>query len=96
VAALLVAVAATSGERGWLDVRRQRAQLSKLRAEVAALREENGVLLTEVRGLRSDPFVLETIAREKLGYAKPGEIVFTFPPADPAVGDVPPPSAPQR
>lgn len=95
VAALLVTVAAVSGERGYLDVHRQRAQLSRLRAEVATLRDENGALLTEVRGLRSDPYVLERIAREKLGYARPGEVIFLFTPADPPVKDSPPPQAPR-
>jgi cell division protein FtsB len=94
VCAAIVAVAAVTGERGHLDVRRQRAQIGKLRAEVAALARENAALLAEVRGLRSDPFVIETLAREKLGYARPGEIVLRFPPADPPVADVPPPRAP--
>jgi len=94
VGALLVAVAAISGERGYLDVRRQKAQLSRLRAEVAALRDENASFLAEVRGLRSDPYVLEEIAREKLGYARPGEIVFRFQPTDPAVKESPQPEAP--
>jgi len=76
VSAALVAIAAVTGDRGFLDVKRQRAQLSRLHAEVASLREENGALLSEVRGLRSDPYVIEKLAREKLGYARPGEIVF--------------------
>jgi cell division protein FtsB len=94
VAALLVTVAAISGERGFLDVRRQKAQLSRLRAEVAALRDENASYLAEVRGLRSDPYLLEVIAREKLGYTRPGEIVFRFQPEDPSVKESAPPRAP--
>ena len=93
VAALLVAVAAVTGDRGYLDVRRQKAQLSRIRAEVASLGDENETLLGEVRGLRSDPYVNERIAREKLGYALPGEIIFRFPPADPPVRETPPPQA---
>jgi len=92
VGAVLVALAAITGDRGYLDLRRQKAQLSKLRAEVAELNDENGTLLHEVRGLRSDPFVIERIAREKLGYARPGEITFTFPPEDPAVPPAPAPA----
>src|SRR2546428_4850433 len=78
VAALLVAVAAVTGDRGYLDVRRQKAQLSRIRAEVASLGDENETLLGEVRGLRSDPYVIERIAREKLGYALPREIIVRF------------------
>jgi len=92
LAATLITLAAIGGERGYRDVRRQRAQLSLLRAEVASLTRENVRLLDEVRALRKDPFVVEQIAREKLGYALPGEIVFQFPPEHPAVDDVPPPA----
>ncbi len=92
LAATLITLAAISGERGYRDVRRQRAQLSLLRAEVASLTRENVRLLDEVRALRKDPFVVEQIAREKLGYALPGEVVFQFPPEYPAVEEVPPPT----
>ena len=91
VAAAIVLVATITGDRGYMDVRRQRASLEKLRAEVASLRRENVVLLEEVRGLRKDPFLIETLAREKLGYAKPGELIFQFRPEDPPVKETPPP-----
>lgn len=82
VGALIVSIAAVTGDRGWLDVRRQKAQLGKLRAEVGSVQRENAALLAEVRALRSDPYVIERIARERLGYARRGEIIFQFPPAD--------------
>ena len=91
LAAALITLAAISGERGFADVRRQRAQLSRVRAEVESLHRENVELLREVRALRNDPYVIEQIAREKLGYARPGEIVFQFPATHPSVEDVPPP-----
>ena len=91
--AALVGIAAVSGERGYLDVRRQKADLLRLRAEVASLQDENARLLAEVRGLRSDPFVIEGLARERLGYARPGEIIFQFPSRRPSVPDAPPPRA---
>jgi cell division protein FtsB len=91
LAAALITLAAIGGERGYRDVRRQKAQLSRLRAEVASLTRENVRLLEEVRALRKDPFVVEQIAREKLGYARPGEIVFQFPPEHPVVEEVVPP-----
>jgi cell division protein FtsB len=90
--AAIVMLAGITGERGYRDVRRQRASLSKLRAEVASLHRENARLLTQVRDLRSDPYVLEQIAREKLGYARPGEIVFQFPAEHPPVPETAPPT----
>lgn len=89
--AAIVLLAAVTGERGYRDVRRQKARLSKLRAEVASLHRENARLLEEVRRLRSDPYAIEQIAREKLGYARPGEIVFQFPAEHPPVEETPPP-----
>jgi cell division protein FtsB len=92
--ATIVLVAAITGERGYMDVRRQRASLSKLRAEVGALRRENLTLLADVRALKHDPYIIEKIAREKLGYAKPGELVFQFQPKHPSVPAVPQPLPP--
>jgi cell division protein FtsB len=92
--AAIVMLAAVTGERGYRDVRQQRARLAKLRAEVASLERENVRLLEEVRGLRSDPFVIEQIARESLGYARPGEIVFQFPAEHPSVVETAPPEPP--
>ena len=85
LSAAIVMLAAVTGERGYRDVRMQRARLSKLRAEVSSLHRENVRLLEEVRDLRKDPYVIERIARERLGYARPGEIVFQFPAEHPPV-----------
>jgi cell division protein FtsB len=35
-------------------------------------------LKTSIEALRSDPKSVERLARERLGYAKPGETVFRF------------------
>lgn len=93
--AAIVMLAAMTGERGYRDVRRQRARLSKMRAEVASLHRENARLLEEVRDLRKDPYVIEQIARERLGYARPGEIVFQFPAQHPSVEPAPAPEPDQ-
>lgn len=93
----VVTVAAVTGDRGYLDVRRQRARMQELQAEVSALNMENVALLEQVRALRKDPYTVEKIAREKLGYARPGEIIFRFPPDQPAVpADTPPPTPQAR
>ena len=43
------------------------------------LREERAELLLRAERLRSDPFEIETVARESLGMARPGEIVVRLP-----------------
>jgi cell division protein FtsB len=64
-----------------------------MRAEVASIERENATLLSEVRSLRTDSYVIERLAREQLGYARPGEIIFQFPADTPAVKPTTPPRA---
>ncbi len=81
VGALVVAViiGAILGDRGWLEVRRRHAAYEGLRLKVEALRAENAALTRRIEALRQDPYVVEQMAREELGHARPGEIIFLFP-----------------
>jgi cell division protein FtsB len=75
------------GDMGLIQGVRQRSALYRLRAEVLTLRAENALLADDVRALRQDPWRVEAIAREELGLARPGEILFLFPseqPEDPS------------
>ncbi|MBI5379673.1 MAG: septum formation initiator family protein [Nitrospirae bacterium] len=47
--------------------------------EVEALEREHARLRQEVEDLKTDPQTIERIARERLGMAREGEIVFQFP-----------------
>ena len=40
--------------------------------------ETNKILQAEIAALRNDPKTVERLTREKLGYAKPGEVVVRF------------------
>jgi cell division protein FtsB len=66
-------------EKGLLQVRRQRQQLVRIQAEVAALDAENRKLEAEVAALKTDPRAAEKVAREKLNLVRPGEIVVMLP-----------------
>ena len=66
-------------EKGFLQVRRQRQQLVRIQAEVAALDAENRKLEAEVTALKTDPRAAEKVAREKLNLVRPGEIVVMLP-----------------
>ena len=46
-----------------------------LSAQIAALHGENVVMRRRADALRGDPATLEQVARETLGFARPGEIV---------------------
>lgn len=66
------------GEMGLVKYYRMRSQYLALREETENLKLENTRLLKDVRSLRSDPAVIERIARDKLGLARPGEIVYYY------------------
>ena len=87
---LLVLIAAATGDRGYLETLRRRAAHEDLARQVAALKAENESLLAEIAALKSDPLVIEKLAREKLGYARPGEVIYLLPPQP-----EPQPQAPQ-
>ncbi len=65
------------GESGILGLRKAQKEYETLLHEVEALQAENDSLSQQIRALRSDPLVIERMAREMLGMAKPDEIVVT-------------------
>jgi cell division protein FtsB len=67
------------GDMGVLAGIRQRHVAAQLRAEVASLQIEHDALAADIQALNSNPFRIESIAREELGLARPGEIIFLFP-----------------
>lgn len=66
------------GERGIFGLRKARQEQEQLRREVEALEAENDRLSAQIHALRTDPLVVERIARETLGMAREGEIVLTI------------------
>lgn len=69
-----------AGDRGFLQVRKQRAQAGALQAEVTAINERNEALEREVALLTEDPAAVEKIAREDLQLVAPGDVVLILPP----------------
>ncbi len=66
------------GEMGLVKYYRMKAQYKTLAAEIATLKQDNARLMRDVRALRSDPACIERIARDKLGLARQGEIVYYY------------------
>jgi cell division protein FtsB len=71
-------VSLTFGEMGLIKYFRMKARYNSLTREIAMLHHDNARLLRDVRALRSDSDHLEKIARDKLGLARPGEIVYYY------------------
>jgi len=85
----LIVVASLLGVFFWyLPVFQQNARMRErilvLEKEVKIEEQKHKVLDNAIRNLRDDPKTVERLAREKLGYAKPGETVIYFqPPRNP-------------
>ncbi len=66
------------GEMGLIKYYRMKAQYDALTDEIATLKQDNAKLSQDVHALKTDPDHLELIARDKLGLARPGEIVYYY------------------
>ena len=75
------------GEDGLADRLRLTREHQRLEAEVAARETRIRRLLRVQQGLRIDPMRRERIAREQLGYVRPGEVVFLLPDLPEPSGD---------
>ena len=80
VFSLLIFVFVLAGDRGFLQVRKQRTQVGALQAEITAIDEKNRALEREVARLSEDPAAVEKIAREDLSLVAPGDVVLVLPP----------------
>jgi cell division protein FtsB len=82
------------GTHGVLAMRRSQAEARKIQQEINQLDAENKKLQDHVKDLKTDPSTIECIAREDIGLARPGELIFKTQPraADPAHPAAPPQS----
>ena len=72
-----------NGKHGLQVWQQKRAEDKQLQQEIEDLEQENAGLRERIEKLKSDPNAIEHEAREKLHYAKPGEVIYTLP-AQPA------------
>jgi cell division protein FtsB len=66
------------GDRGFLHLWRLWQEKKRIDHENFLLQRENEILRDQARRLRRDDLYLEKVAREELGLARPGEIVYRF------------------
>jgi cell division protein FtsB len=89
LAALLIA-----GEHGWIHQRALSHQTGALHEEVVRLEDQLHGLRQRGPTDSADPFVVEQVARETFGLARPGEVVYRFDEAN--VTGTEPKSRPRR
>ncbi len=66
------------GEMGLFNFSKMQQALGKSQKEIDLLVVSNQQLLHDIEGFRTDPLYVESIARERLGFVKKGEIVYEF------------------
>ncbi len=79
------------GPNGFLAYQKKKAEYRTLGNDVVRIQKENDVLSERIKALKTDPATIEKEAREQLRYARPGEIVYTYP--EPAQRPAPPVAA---
>jgi cell division protein FtsB len=76
IALIALVVGSLFGDRGVLQLIERREKVEALSREIEDLRAENARLAADIVALRTDPFAIERVAREELGFARAGETVF--------------------
>ncbi len=73
---LLVALIFIAGDVGVWRLWTAQREMRDLQSKIADLESRNALLSAEIERLRTDPFAIEKVAREKYGYLKPGDRVY--------------------
>ena len=73
---VLLMVMAVFHENGILNAYRFEQEQVKIKKENEELRLHNDLLRQNILALKSDPYAIEKVAREKLNLAKPGDQVY--------------------
>jgi cell division protein FtsB len=69
------------GAHGFIAMRRTQNEIERVKKDIDRLNMENLQLGQQVKALKTDPHMIEKIAREELQHAKPGEVIIRIPPS---------------
>jgi cell division protein FtsB len=64
----------------WKRGQRMKEQAENLQNEITRKKQEIADLQEEAGRLKEDPFTVERMSRDTLNVARPGEVIFKFPP----------------
>jgi cell division protein FtsB len=67
------------GAHGFIAMRKTQKEIEQIREQIGKLNNENQSLSGQVNSLKTDPKAIERIAREEMGLARPGEIIYKLP-----------------
>jgi cell division protein FtsL len=77
------------GAHGFIAMRRTQNEIERVKKDIDRLNTENLQLGQQVKALKTDPHLIEKIAREELQHAKPGEVIIRIPPSQQPPQDLP-------
>ncbi|MEW6088821.1 MAG: septum formation initiator family protein [bacterium] len=77
---LLFSLIFIKGDKGYLHFRNLRKTYARLKEQNKNIENENKRLLVEIKNLKENPEYIERLAREELGLAEKGEIIFQITP----------------
>lgn len=66
------------GDGGLIQLRKYRSQLQGLQMENLRLRQRHSDFLQTINKLKTDPYEIERIARERYNLARPGDIIVNL------------------
>jgi cell division protein FtsB len=69
---------AVFGANGLMVYQQKRREYSRLQQQIQSLRQQNGAMEQQIKAFKTDPKTIEKEARERLRYARPGEVVYTL------------------
>ena len=81
---LVMAYHVIFGANGLLAYQQKRRESLDLQQQIESLKRQNELVEQQIKALKYDPQAIEKEARERLRYARPGEVVYTLPAAKPA------------
>lgn len=67
------------GPHGFIAMRRTQKEIEQIREQIGKMNDQNKSLTDQVNSLKTDPKSIERIAREEMGLARPGELIFKLP-----------------
>ena len=77
------------GAHGFIAMRRTQTEIERVKKDIDRLNSENRELNQQVKALKTDPHLIEKIAREELQHAKPGEVIIRIPQSQQPSSDSP-------
>jgi cell division protein FtsB len=77
--ALLIVWHGVNGKNGLLVWQQKRVEDKQLQKEIDSLNQENARLRDRVDRLKTSPDAIGVVARDKLHYARPNEVIVTLP-----------------